>query len=564
MILLALLSALACLSAPARAGDALSAVTDAFPPWGSDDWSKLKALAAENPSAFHVSDSLGRTPLTQAAERSSPEGVKIILAADPQRIKDVDNQGEDALMHAGGNGSTDTIKALLDGGADPKRLDSMGLNALMYSLCNSNAKAAETLIKAGCDVNVHASDFLFMEYTERNGAFSHTYTSWQNRYQAKSNGAGWSKGEDGTGWTPLFCAASDKCYRCGRAIERLAAAGAELDARDAQGRTALMLAAQGAKVDEVQALLAAGADPTLKSLDRKTAFDVAQGAARGLLIDAKPKPKAAPAAAASAEAPEKKIVSDVDAPTYRRAEDPRKFAVVVGIEKYKSLPAAQFAERDAAAVRAHLEALGYPKRHVVYLAGDNATRSSLAGYLQSWLPKNVKEDSEVFFYFSGHGAPDAETKKAYLVPWDASAEFLSESGYPLDELYSRLAKLGAARVVVALDSCFSGAGGRSVFASGARPLVTKLDLGEAAPDKLVVLAAASAEQISGAQTAQGHGLFTYYLLQGLEKSKGDSSVKALYEYAKPKVMDDARLDNREQTPQLLPAGASRRAETLGL
>src|SRR5581483_9705779 len=110
------------------------------------------------------------------------------------------------------------------------------------------------------------------------------------------------------------------------------------------------------------------------------------------------------------------------------------------------------------AMRRHLEALGYPKRQIVSLTGDGATRSALAGYLRSWLPKNVKEDSEVVFYFSGHGAPDAETGKAYLVPWDGSPEFLADSGFALDELYAGLAKLKAARIIVALDSCFSGSG----------------------------------------------------------------------------------------------------------
>jgi len=52
--------------------------------------------------------------------------------------------------------------------------------------------------------------------------------------------------------------------------------------------------------------------------------------------------------------------SDVDAPKYKDAEQPQNFAVIVGVEKYVDLPAAQFAERDAAAVHAHLLALGYP------------------------------------------------------------------------------------------------------------------------------------------------------------------------------------------------------------
>lgn len=200
-------------------------------------------------------------------------------------------------------------------------------------------------------------------------------------------------------------------------------------------------------------------------------------------------------------------------------------------------PAAEFAERDAEAVRRHLLALGYPMRHIIYLAGDGATRSSLAGYLNSWLPKNVKDDSEVFFYFSGHGAPDVETKQAYLVPWDGSPQFLSETGYPLEELYKRLSALKARRVIVALDSCFSGAGGRSVLAKDARPLVTKVNMSATQSPNLIILAAASGEEITGAESVQGHGLFTYYLLKGLGKSKGDVSVRGLYDYVKPKVIE---------------------------
>ena len=41
-------------------------------------------------------------------------------------------------------------------------------------------------------------------------------------------------------------------------------------------------------------------------------------------------------------------------------------------------------------------------------------------------------------------------------------------------------------------------------------------------------------------------------------------MEGLYEFALPKVMDDAHLGNREQTPQLLPAGAAKRAANFKL
>lgn len=249
--------------------------------------------------------------------------------------------------------------------------------------------------------------------------------------------------------------------------------------------------------------------------------------------------------------------SDVDSPTYVADEKPDDFAVVVGIEKYSSVPDAAFAERDAAAVRNHLIALGYPERNIIYLTGEKATRSSIQKYIEMWLPKNVKQDSQVFFYFSGHGAPDPASKQAYLVPWDGDPKYLDNTAYPIAQLYKSLGALKAKKVLVALDSCFSGAGGRSVIARGTRPLVMKIDMSiPEGADHLTVLSASAGDQITGADDAQGHGLFTYYLLRTLNRTGGKSSVKDAYADLVPKVEDAARRQNREQTPQFVPGSGA--------
>lgn len=262
------------------------------------------------------------------------------------------------------------------------------------------------------------------------------------------------------------------------------------------------------------------------------------------------KPEAAPKPAA----PGPSVRSAVDSPSYRAPQRPNDLAVVVGIDGYKDLPNAEFAERDADAVAAHLEALGVPKRHIVSLKGENATRTGLTKYLEEWLPRNAKRDSTVYFYFSGHGAPDTRTGKAYLVPWDGDASFLKSTALPLEALHDSLAKLPAKRVIVALDACFSGAGGRSVLAKGARPLVTKVDLGAKPVENMTTLTAASADQITATLDSEGHGLFTYYLLEGLNGAAADAAGKitatGLFGYLRPKVQDEARLQNREQTPSL--------------
>lgn len=275
---------------------------------------------------------------------------------------------------------------------------------------------------------------------------------------------------------------------------------------------------------------------------------------------AKARANAAPAAVAQgpggapAQAAEAAPASDVDQPSFKLAERPHDVALVFGIEKYKSLPEAKWAEHDAEAARRAFVALGVPERNVIALTGENATRSKFQAYLQEWLPKNVSPDSRVFVYYSGHGAPDAETKQAYLVPWDADPEFLQSTAYPLHDFYAALERLKVKEVVVALDACFSGGGaqGRSVFAAGARPLVTKVEA--VVPPHLTVLAAASSEQLSNSLDGQGHGLFTYYFLKGLMGAAKDKSGRVtagdLIDYVAPRVGDDARRQNRGQTPSL--------------
>ncbi len=316
----------------------------------------------------------------------------------------------------------------------------------------------------------------------------------------------------------------------------------------------------------------AGATPTAQEALDKLKASQNQTAARPAAAQSAPAPAPAPQAALSreeikqmmsealheqaaqkpaAETPAEKS-SEVDAPNYSKKTRPDDLAVVIGIEKYQNLPAASFAERDATAVRAHLVALGYPERNIFSLIGPQATKSAFTKELEARLKKLVKPDSTVFVYYSGHGAPDPKSGAAYLVPYDGDPEFLDETAYSLKRLYAKLGALKARRVIVALDSCFSGAGGHSVLAKGVRPLVTRIEAVEPS-GPVAALTASSGGEISGALDEQGHGLFTYYFLKGL--NDGDMTLGALHGYLKSHVEDEARRHNRDQTPQLIGAGA---------
>jgi hypothetical protein len=255
-----------------------------------------------------------------------------------------------------------------------------------------------------------------------------------------------------------------------------------------------------------------------------------------------------------------KIDAELAPPATKVAAKPHAYAVVIGVEDYRDLPKVDYAKRDAELVKKYLiQSLGYRENNIVLLLNDRVTRSQIEARLEKWLPKQVgtNKDAEVFVYYGGHGAPDPGTNQAFLVPYDGDPSYLDTTAYPLKRLYETLGRLPARNITVVMDSCFSGAGGRSVIAKGARPMLIQVDNPLMAMENMVVISAAAGNQISSAYPQKRHGLFTYYFLKGLqgeadENKDGAVDVEELYGYIKPHVEADARRMNTEQSPQLLP------------
>jgi len=256
------------------------------------------------------------------------------------------------------------------------------------------------------------------------------------------------------------------------------------------------------------------------------------------------------------------IQSDVDdLPSIKAKPNKNAYAIVIGIENYRQkLPKADYAIHDAQTVTEYLtKVMGYPEENIVTLTNEHATKSDFEKYFEKWLPNNVENGSTVLVYYSGHGAPNTKTGDAYLVPYDGDPSFIEQTGYLLKKLYESLNKLPAKEIIVALDSCFSGAGGRSVIAKGARPLVMNLQNNAALSKNMTVLSASSGEQISSTYDEKGHGLFTYFMLKGIKNEDvvqpdGSIAISDLFNYLKPQVERIARKQfNNEQTPQLIGA-----------
>lgn len=246
---------------------------------------------------------------------------------------------------------------------------------------------------------------------------------------------------------------------------------------------------------------------------------------------------------------------------------PDDIAVIIGNRRYSvpGIPNVEFADRDAAIVREFLlKTFGFRPENVLYeqdatYAKFNeifGSRSSPHGRLYK-LVKTGRGDASVFIYYVGHGAPDLETQQAYFLPVDSNPQYLATNGYPLQTFYENLAKIPAKTITIVLDTCFSGSTDRGFLFRGISPAVVKVKKEYGAPQNAVLLASASAEQVSVWYPEKKHSLFTYFLLQGIRGDAdadrdGAITVGEMKTYLSRMIPYwSVRLKNVEQTPVVM-------------
>lgn len=213
------------------------------------------------------------------------------------------------------------------------------------------------------------------------------------------------------------------------------------------------------------------------------------------------------------------------------------WAVVIGISQYKTVRSLKYADKDASAFRDYLtKNVGVLPDHMTFLINEEATLFNLKRSLGTELKRKAGPKDTVIIYYAGHGAPepdasspDGDGLEKYLIPYDADPQDLYTTGLPMREVETIFHRLSAERVIFITDSCYSGATAGRTFSTAARRanlsdgFLTRLSKGKGR----VVLTASRAGEISEERDDLGHGVFTYYLLEGLNGKAdvdGDSIV----------------------------------------
>jgi len=221
---------------------------------------------------------------------------------------------------------------------------------------------------------------------------------------------------------------------------------------------------------------------------------------------------------------------------------PRSYAVIVGVSRYQKLPEDKqllYAERDAQAIYTALispEGGNFKVENVHLLTNDKATLAALKREIDGWLPSVAKEGDRVLIYFAGHGF--LSDGKGYLAPHDFDLNKVATTGYPMDELGSVIgSKINATYKILLTDACHSGAIAPDEVESLNKTLVNL-------NKSLFSLTASRARERSfeSPDLKGGHGVFTYYVVQGMEgaaDTSGDGVVSAdeLAEYVHTQVRE---------------------------
>jgi Caspase domain len=247
----------------------------------------------------------------------------------------------------------------------------------------------------------------------------------------------------------------------------------------------------------------------------------------------------------------------------------QQWAVIIGAGQYHSaaIPRLRYTVPDAEAVYRTLTGPGgFPKDNVVLLT-DNAERKptlrNIRWALGTFLARSARKDDTVVIFFAGHGAPEADLRGAerdglakYLIPVDADPDDLYSTALPMDEIKTIFERIEAERVVAFLDACYSGAAGGRTFAS----LKTRAgSLDDLFLERLTrskgraIITASRPTEVSIELTELGHGIFTYYLVQGLQGAAdgnrdGIVSLQELYEFVEQQVGKKSRAVGGNQHP----------------
>jgi hypothetical protein len=241
----------------------------------------------------------------------------------------------------------------------------------------------------------------------------------------------------------------------------------------------------------------------------------------------------------------------------KRAPSRDAVAIIIGIQDYKRAPKADFANKDAKEFYEYaVRALGVKPDKIRMLIDDDADEVNIVKAFENWLPIQVNKDkTDVYVFYSGHGLPAPDGKSLYFLPHGVDKELLSRTAVSQNDIVAALSAAKPKSVTMFIDACYSGqTRGGDILVANAKPVSLKSDA-NAYPPNFTVITASANDQISSSSPELKHGIFSFYLMKGMEgeadaNKDGKITVGEMQDYLSDKVARQAMTLNRKQTTQL--------------
>ncbi|WP_338848597.1 polysaccharide deacetylase family protein [Massilia sp. W12] len=203
------------------------------------------------------------------------------------------------------------------------------------------------------------------------------------------------------------------------------------------------------------------------------------------------------------------------------------WALLIGIDDYAKWPKLHYAVRDTEAMRQTLiEKFGFAPEHVITLTNGAATRNGILAAFHERLQHSAKKNDRIFVFYAGHGATvklSSGRDLGYIIPADADPKQVAAEAIPMTEIQNIAESLSARHVLFVMDACYSGlgltrgAGNPNFLRENAKRLGRQM------------LTAGGADQLVADGGPNGHSVFTWALLQGMQGKadlNGDGLITA--------------------------------------
>ena len=238
------------------------------------------------------------------------------------------------------------------------------------------------------------------------------------------------------------------------------------------------------------------------------------------------------------------------------SKDKNKIAIIIGVEKYKNMTECNYCNRDAKAFKTYAtRALGVISSNVISLVDSKATRGEILRAFKISLPRIAGDGGkDINIFFAGHGLASESGKDLYIIPQDGDQGLLEDTAVSRVELIKLIKKVNPKSVTMFFDTCYSGqTRGEQMLLASLRGI--KVVATDDIPDNFSIFTASSSNQASSHIEEVKHGMFSYYLMKGLEgKADGNKDKQItngeLIAYLKTNVSKEAFTQNRNQDPML--------------